>query len=108
MPVEKGNQELVAKAVAASSCFPPVFRPLPLHLAPSDLSGGKAVGPGRDALVQQLALSDGGVYDNMGLEPVWKDRAMLLVSDGGKPFSFAKESDTLQQLYRIHDVIANQ
>ena len=28
-------------------------------------------------------LSDGGVYDNLGLETVWKRYQTVLVSDGG-------------------------
>lgn len=99
----------LAKAVAASSCFPPVFKPLPMSLNPADLAGGDAPpGDDRDSYIQAMALSDGGVYDNMGLEPVWKNHMTVLVCDGGKPFTFAKESDTPQQLYRIHDVMANQ
>src|SRR4029453_15749502 len=31
----------------------------------------------------ELVLSDGGVYDNLGLEPVLKRCATILVSDGG-------------------------
>ena len=31
----------------------------------------------------ELALTDGGVYDNLGLETVWKRTSTVLVSDGG-------------------------
>ena len=104
-----GGEQLIAKAVAASSCFPPIFKPLPLALQPDDLSGGDFMdGDERSRFIQSLALCDGGVYDNMGLEPVWKDFANVIVSDGGKPFSFAKEPDAAQQLLRMHDVVANQ
>jgi NTE family protein len=109
MSGDRANQQTVATAVATSSCFPPVFRPLPLGLDPGDLSGGLAPSDDqRDECVRQIALGDGGIYDNMALEPVWKAYATVLVSDGGKPFTFAKESDTPHELYRIHDVMANQ
>jgi NTE family protein len=109
MAPERASQQDLATAVATSSCFPPVFRPLPLGLQPGDLSDGYSPpGDERDACVQQIALGDGGIYDNMALEPVWKGSATVLVSDGGKPFTFAKESDTPHELYRIHDVMANQ
>lgn len=101
----------LAKAVAASSCFPPVFRPMPMNLDPSDLEGGHAekTDPNhRHDFVRQIALSDGGVYDNMGLEPVWKSHKTIFVSDGGKPFRFSLAHDPLQQLHRIHDVMADQ
>ncbi len=108
MDAPKAASQSLALAVAASSCFPPVFRPLPMNLEPSDLKGGLATNKDRDAYVRQLVLSDGGVYDNMGLEPVWKSFATIFVSDGGKPFQFAKDKGAPQQLYRIHDVMANQ
>lgn len=105
----KSGEVPLAKAVAASSCFPPVFRAMPLGLQPGDLSNGDAPpGDDRDNLVRSLALSDGGVYDNMALEPVWKTHQTVVVCDGGKPFTFAKESDTPREFYRIHDVMANQ
>ena len=69
----------VARAVAASSCFPPVFDPLPIGLKPQDLTGGAADGPERDGLVAALHLTDGGVYDNLGLAPFWKQARVVLV-----------------------------
>ncbi|MDP9350679.1 MAG: patatin-like phospholipase family protein, partial [Chloroflexota bacterium] len=77
----------VARAVAASSCFPPFFAPLPVGIVPSDLRGGTVPRTGeREQLVRNLRLTDGGVYDNMGLEPVWKTHRTVLVSDGGATF----------------------
>jgi len=32
---------------------------------------------------RRLCLTDGGVYDNLGLEPVWKCYKTISVSDGG-------------------------
>jgi NTE family protein len=77
----------VARAVAASSCFPILFKPMHLRLNPRAFSGGMAEGKDRDRLVSLVGVSDGGVYDNMGTEPVWKSHAFLMVSDGGSPFS---------------------
>lgn len=78
----------LARAAAASACFPPVFDPLPLRLKPEDLKQGKAPsGPQRDACIRGLRLTDGGDYDNMGLEPVWKNHAVVLVSDAGGLFT---------------------
>ena len=110
MDVAAGLKVLLARAVAASSCFPPVFKPMPMRLSPADLPrlGDAPPGKGREDCIRQLALSDGGVYDNMGLEPVWKTAKTILVSDGGKPFTFAKESDTPHELLRITDIMGNQ
>jgi NTE family protein len=78
----------LARAVAASACFPPVFNPLPAGLPPGELRGGQApLGPERDECIRGLHLTDGGDYDNMGLEPVWKDHAYVLVSDAGGLFT---------------------
>jgi NTE family protein len=98
----------VARAVAASSCFPPVFNPLPLELDPSYFSGGDFDEPNRDELVGAVQLSDGGVYDNMGLEPVWKDHAHVLVSDGGAVFSFAPDKGLPWRVARYAAIAGRQ
>ena len=82
----------VAQAVAASACFPPLFGPMRLRLNPEDLKQGSAPkGKHRDACLSDFRLTDGGDYDNMGLEPVWKSHAVVLVSDAGGLFT--EESD---------------
>lgn len=99
----------VARAVAASSCFPPVFNPLPIALDPNELKGGKAAsGPDRDACIRGLRLTDGGVYDNLGLEPVWKDHRTLLVSDGGGVFTFEGDRNLLWRIQRYTAIQGNQ
>jgi NTE family protein len=72
------------------------------------LRGGEARGPKRDALVEGIRLSDGGLYDNLGLEPVWKSRAVLLVSDGGATFDFAADRGLLGRLSRYTAVQGRQ
>jgi NTE family protein len=79
-------------AVAASSCFPPVFNPLPIRLKPSQFTPGKfPLGSKRDRILSTMRLSDGGVYDNLGLEPVWRSHKVVLSSDGGALFDPAAE-----------------
>lgn len=99
----------VARAVAASSCYPPVFSPMPLSLRPGELVGGTVpAGRERDKLVSGLELTDGGVYDNMGLEPAWKAHQVVLVSDGGATFEFESTKNPLKQLGRYIAIVANQ
>lgn len=99
----------VSRSVAASSCFPPVFSPLPIDLEPGDLEGGLATDhPQRDELINRLRLSDGGVYDNMGLEPVWKSHDTVLVSDGGATLDFAPDKGFPSRLGRYLAVQGNQ
>ena len=98
----------VARAVAASSCFPPVFDPMPLHLEPHQLRGGSAHQANRDELVSRLSLTDGGVYDNLGLEPIWKTAQIVLVSDGGAPFGHESDPGVIRRLFRYTSIIGNQ
>ena len=65
----------VARAVAASSCFPPVFDPMPIR-APDGQAGARFAG---------MSVSDGGLYDNLGLQPAAQCETVLS-SDGGAPF----------------------
>lgn len=73
----------VATAVAASSAFPPVLSPAIVDVDPSSYTA--------DSKTWELAklqaggkvyLTDGGVYDNLGLETA-KRHGRVLVSDGG-------------------------
>jgi NTE family protein len=70
----------VSEAVAASSAFPPVFPPL---LLGQDVYAA--------AQTEFVTLSDGGVYDNLGVNPLLRvERNKLdyaIVSDAGKPFA---------------------
>ena len=70
----------LADAVAASAAFPPVLSPFVLH--PRRYAGGSNL----DGVPERVALTDGGVYDNLGVEPVWKRCPTVFVSDGGGPF----------------------
>ena len=54
---------------------------------PDQLTGGTYKAKNRKDLVSKIDLSDGGVYDNLGVEPVWQDHAIVLVSDGGPSLS---------------------
>lgn len=98
----------LARAVAASSCFPPVFNPLPVGLPAHHFANGAYRGFDRDRLVEGIRLSDGGLYDNMGLEPVWKDHQTLLVSDGGAPFAAEEDRGLLWRVARYTSVQGRQ
>lgn len=98
----------VAQAVGASSCFPPIFDPLPIDIDPARLRKGHDTGDGRDARIRGLRLSDGGLYDNLGLEPVWKSRRYVLVSDGGSTFDVQGDQGLLWRLNRYVQVMGTQ
>ena len=70
----------LAGVVAASSAFPPLLSPYLLRVRPEDFSRKVAKD---EALLRNISLADGGVYDNLGLETVWKAYRNVLVSDAG-------------------------
>jgi NTE family protein len=58
----------------------------------------------------KVFLTDGGVYDNLGLETAWKKYKTILVSDGGGLLQPEEEpkSDWARHSYRILNLIDNQ
>ena len=101
---EPGEVE-VATAVAASSSFPPLFGPVRLPARAGDFTGGKQAG---SELLDRVELSDGGVYDNMAMEPALKRCARILVSDAGAPFAFQASKRYLRRLMRYAAVVGSQ
>ena len=73
----------LAMAVAASSAFPPFLSPLILNLRHTDFTPNTGLDLQRPPYTTRVLLTDGGVYDNLGLETVWKNFRTVLVSDGG-------------------------
>jgi NTE family protein len=98
----------LADAVAASAAFPPFLSP-----ALIDLGGlvwqdtGELIDP---AYRKRAVLSDGGVYDNLGLETAWKRCRTVLVSDAGGHMADDPDPhhDPLRQMSRVLQVIDNQ
>jgi NTE family protein len=103
----------LAAAVAASSAFPPVLSPLELEIDPGSWappSGLASEDLHREPFLSRAVLSDGGVYDNLGLETAWKKYQTVLVSDGGGKMQAeeAPHSDWARHALRINDIIDNQ
>jgi NTE family protein len=102
------SEWLLARAVAASSCFPPVFNPMPVNAEYDVYKRGKAPVEKRKNAAKGLRLTDGGVYDNLGLEPVWKSHETVLVSDGGATFDPEPDKGLFRRLKRYTDIVGNQ
>ncbi len=100
----------LALAVAASSAFPPFLSPAQLELQPSDFDPNVPAVLTDAAYRTNVILTDGGVYDNLGLETAWKSHKMILVSDGGGAVSDEPdpERDWARHTYRILNLIDNQ
>lgn len=107
--VEKPQVEL-ARAVAASSAFPPVLSPFELRFKPDDFVKGSGLDLQRPPFTTKVVLTDGGVYDNLGLETAWKRYQTILVSDAGGKTEAEEEpkSDWARHSYRVLNLIDNQ
>ena len=73
----------LATAVAASSAFPPVLSPLVLELDGGAFTPKSGHDLQREPFTTRVVLTDGGVYDNLGLETAYKRYETILVSDAG-------------------------
>lgn len=100
----------VSQAVAASSAYPIAFPPLVLSFdPPKEFRGGH----GNDEESQShesITVTDGGVYDNLGLEPVREGHDVFLVSDAGRPLSEVTMTKLTpySRVSRSLDIIWNQ
>jgi len=100
----------LAVAVAASSAFPPVLSPATLKLKHSDFIPDPKCPLQKPPFTTEVILSDGGVYDNLGLETAWKRYRTVLASDGGGKMAAEAEpkGDWARHSYRVLNVIDNQ
>jgi NTE family protein len=100
----------LAVAVAASSAFPPALSPARLRLKTSDFEPGTGVDLQKPPFTEDIFLTDGGVYDNLGLETAWKAYDTILVSDGGGKMAPDPEphTDWVRHALRINELIDNQ
>jgi NTE family protein len=107
--IDKPKIEL-AVAVGASSAFPPVLSPVRLRLHDADFVPGTGEDLQRPPFTEDIYLTDGGVYDNLGLETAWKVYDTILVSDGGGKMAPdpAPHTDWPRHALRINDLIDNQ
>jgi NTE family protein len=100
----------LADAVAASSAFPPVLSPCELDLRDVDWVDEEGNDLGHGEYRERAVLSDGGVYDNLGLETAWKACRTVLVSDAGGQMAAEPDPDHDwgRHLFRVLGVIDNQ
>ena len=100
----------VAIAVAASAAFPPFFSPVRLDLPEGAFTPGTGDGLETPAFQRRVLLADGGVYDNLGLETVFKRCHTIYASDGGGRLAETPDIDTdwIRQPLRVMKVIDSQ
>jgi len=73
----------MSRVVAASSAFPPVLSPVRFPFEAGTVRPMRGADLHRAPFTEEAVLADGGVYDNLGLERVWKRCRRVLVSNAG-------------------------
>ena len=101
----------VSLAVTASSAFPPVLSPVKFKVPPGSFEkvDGAELND-NPAYTREQILTDGGAYDNLGLETVWNRYRTLLVSDAGGAFSAKGTASSIwhKQAMRAFDIATDQ
>ncbi|CAN5413279.1 patatin-like phospholipase family protein [soil metagenome] len=107
--VERSTLPL-ARVVAASAAFPPVLSPCELRFNDNDFTPHTGTDLQRPPFTTTVVLTDGGVYDNMGLETAWKRHKTVLVSDAGGKLQAEAEPkrDWIQHTFRVLMMIDDQ
>jgi NTE family protein len=101
----------LARAVAASSAFPPFLSPVIIDCKGASWTALRhSVHTDDPDYTMKLYLTDGGAYDNMGLEPVWDDYETVLVSDAGAPYTPQEDIDSnwFSQLHCAFEIATDQ
>ena len=75
---------LLSCIVAASSAFPPFLSPVRLAFPPDAVKPMTGADLHKAPFKDAAMLTDGGVYDNLGLERIWRRCRTVLVSNAGK------------------------
>tara|TARA_R110002111_G_scaffold240269_1_gene301957 strand:+ start:19336 stop:20517 length:1182 start_codon:yes stop_codon:yes gene_type:complete len=102
----------IATAVAGSSAFPPFLSPLRIPLDGFKFKPGipQKTSPTLKHLRTDAVLTDGGVYDNLGLETVYKRYKTVLISDGGQNMAddLNPKDDWARHSRRLIDLLQHQ
>jgi NTE family protein len=100
----------IAVAVGASSAFPPFLSPAELELQSEDFDPAIPAFLTDDVYKTTVVLTDGGVYDNLGLETAWKSYDTIFVSDGGGACADepVPDRDWARHTYRVLNLLDNQ
>jgi NTE family protein len=106
----RAPKRLLAEAVTASSAFPPVLSPVTIDVSGETFEPNTGDDLQMPPYTRTIVATDGGVYDNLGLETAWKAFTRILVSDaGGKMNPDPTPShDWARHSLRVNDVIDNQ
>lgn len=96
--------------VAASSAFPPFLSPVRLAFERGSVKPMDGADLHSPPFTEQAVLTDGGVYDNLGLERVWRRCRTVFVSNGGStmPVVGSPKRFWYGQVRRVLDIALQQ
>ncbi len=100
----------LSRVVAASSAFPPFLSPVRIPFADEEVQPMPGADLHRLPFTRVAVLTDGGVYDNLGLERVWRRCRTVLVSNAGRntPDIGAPTGRWAGQIFRTLDLVSQQ
>lgn len=100
----------LAQVVAASSAFPPFLSPVRLTFEPGAVQPMAGTDLHISPYTEHAVLTDGGVYDNLGLERVWRRCRTILVSNAGRttPSLGSPTGRWIGQLFRTLQLVQQQ
>ncbi len=100
----------LSAAVTASAACPPFLSPFRLKTDHLPWRNGSGNLPDAEDYRRELVLTDGGVYDNLGVEQVWRSCDTVFVSDGGGALTPdpTPGSDPARHALRITTVLDHQ
>ncbi len=97
----ENHQVQLSDAVAASSAFPPVLAPLRLDLSGETVTVPEGARSTDREMRRRPVLVDGGVYDNLGLEPIWKRCGVIIASNAGMNLKSQPGNFALGHMYPV-------
>lgn len=98
----------LASVVAASSAFPPFLSPARFSFEGHRVEATEGADLHRLPFTAGAVLTDGGVYDNLGLERVWKRCRRILVSNAGATVPDIGNPTWYGQPYRVMNIVMQQ
>ena len=106
----KYPNDRIASVVGASSAFPPFLSPARIRYQESQYTSNSGAELQYPPYTTRPLLADGGVYDNLGLEPVFKHCKTVIVSDAGGGYKPKPKvaRDWILQSYRVMQTTDNQ
>lgn len=99
----------LADAAAASAAFPPFLSPSVVKLSDGTVRPGTAGPAAKPPYTRKAVVADGGLYDNLGLEAVWKSCRTIFSSNASQPFDLDPDPafNWLQQSLRLVAIMMN-